>query len=1227
MIRLQARVFAPPEGVDPELTAVPLRAARRHVFVQFNEIPSLQERRRIESDQLRILDPLPERAFFASVPNKLDVFKKLASQSVRWIGAIHDTDKILPELLKNGPPKYAARGSGTSAYIVEFFADVDAAAQRRVLVQHHADQGSGRLIPINGWNIVMADAELKPLAHEDAVKWIVPAPEPPTVDNDGVRSATGVNSNPATSAPYNLSGSGVTIGQWEPARAFFPHPDLSGHAVAASTAVGPSERPTMHAENVTVNGAFDIGENIYSDMDDSSTVTAGDLRGSAVGAFAIGSVVAGADADVGTALINFVGNTRSFDANFNGGYDPGEPFYLDANANHIVDVGETRLTAAGAFVAGSIVAVGDADIGRVITRPTGSGIDSHPTHVACTAVGTGLQSVASGGSPNQWKGVAPSASLRGYLASGLNAGYVDAATNAVAISTNSWGSTHCFQTSPDNCYDVTSEFYDSVISGRQSSGVASGLARRISIFGSAGNAGYPERHNESVAVNNQFDNGEAVYTDFDNSGTVSLGDRRITASGAFAAGTFVAAGNADIGAALANFNGNERHPNSGGFIAGGAVYRDLDNSGTVTVGDLRITGAGAFAAGSTVAVGNADIGTGLRMFAMWGTVRVPNSAKGTVEVANIASDNNVPDVASSRGPTSDGRLKPDISGPGIQFSGDLGVTSCRPPNSYFVDVGTSMATPAVAGAGALVSEWYATACVAAGPTPDALRALLVHSAEDKTAIPAVPGVFTGPDFQYGYGRARAKEAVDLIAHHRQQSLAAIGSNDTTITIGTVMPLKVTLAWDDPPHTGNAAPSAAIGLLQNDLDLLLIAPDGTQYTPWQLDPNNPATPAVLTSTPAAMPIPAAAIDHRNTIEQVVVPSAMPGTWTIRVTASTLNIPPQNYTIVSEFLSPQSSPCSATPAVDAFMRDNAADTGTVPSTGTMWQSPDIWNRNAADGMTGHQNPIHGIAMPVANFIYANVRNLSATDTLKAGRVDVWIAAAAVGLSWPMDFTYVGSIPVANVAASAVQQAGPLQWFPPDPSPSDHFCMYARLQGPQDPITFAETANIDTNARNSNNIIWKNVNIVAMSANSVAFQMRNVQAKAQDVDLVLRVPPEFLQAGGEIHAGLSREMERRWQRARKSEGMEVKELQAPERDPRIDRKTNDDLGPPSRVDFRVREARAAIRGIPMAPREVAPVRLAFSMKNPIAGSEYKVEVVEMIDGQEIGGIAYLLRPGEHH
>ncbi|MBI5016032.1 MAG: choice-of-anchor D domain-containing protein [Deltaproteobacteria bacterium] len=48
----------------------------------------------------------------------------------------------------------------------------------------------------------------------------------------------------------------------------------------------------------------------------------------------------------------------------------------------------------------------------------------------------------------------------------------------------------------------------------------------------------------------------------------------------------------------------------------------------------------------------------------WGTVRIPNSAKNTLVVGNIRSDDLNLSGTSSRGPVDDGRLKPDVVAPG-----------------------------------------------------------------------------------------------------------------------------------------------------------------------------------------------------------------------------------------------------------------------------------------------------------------------------------------------------------------------------------------------------------------------------------------------------------------------------------------------------------------------------------------------------------------------------------
>ena len=96
---------------------------------------------------------------------------------------------------------------------------------------------------------------------------------------------------------------------------------------------------------------------------------------------------------------------------------------------------------------------------------------------------------------------------------------------------------------------------------------------------------------------------------------------------------------------------------------------------------------------------------------------------------------------SSRGPTSDGRIKPDLVAPGESIrAADAGSGS-----GSIVFSGTSMASPFAAGTAALM--------IAADPsmTPDEVRSLLYATAEDRGAA--------GPDNDFGHGRIQVREAV------------------------------------------------------------------------------------------------------------------------------------------------------------------------------------------------------------------------------------------------------------------------------------------------------------------------------------------------------------------------------------------------------------------------------------------------------------------------------------
>jgi uncharacterized repeat protein (TIGR01451 family) len=142
----------------------------------------------------------------------------------------------------------------------------------------------------------------------------------------------------------------------------------------------------------------------------------------------------------------------------------------------------------------------------------------------------------------------------------------------------------------------------------------------------------------------------------------------------------------------------------------------------------------------------------------------------------------------------------------------------------------------------------------------------------------------GPDYASGYGRVDARAAVDAIrARQAHEDQVSNGQSDVyTLTVPAGTPsLKVTLAWDDVPGTPNAVPA-----LVNNLDLVLVAPDGsTNHRPWVLNPANPTAHATR------------GVDSINNVEQVLVNNPATGTWEVRVSGTQVPQGPQLYSLVS------------------------------------------------------------------------------------------------------------------------------------------------------------------------------------------------------------------------------------------------------------------------------------------------------------------------------------------
>jgi hypothetical protein len=235
---------------------------------------------------------------------------------------------------------------------------------------------------------------------------------------------------------------------------------------------------------------------------------------------------------------------------------------------------------------------------------------------------------------------------------------------------------------------------------------------------------------------------------------------------------------------------------------------------------------------------------------------------------------------SSRGPTQEGRFKPDVVAPGTSIlsthSGSApAATSTFGASSdpdYFFDSGTSMATPLVAGCAAVLRE---TLIKNGTPTPPAalVKALLINGAVE------LPGQYSpseaGPSFNNnsGFGRVNLLGSVIIPGPNADAGFGGGGpleqGDEKTFTVdipaqsppGTTF--KITLVWTDP----------AGALLQNDLDLIVTAANGAERH------GNMGT--------------GTGFDRRNNVEQVVWPNMPPGLAKVTVRAFQITRFPQAY----------------------------------------------------------------------------------------------------------------------------------------------------------------------------------------------------------------------------------------------------------------------------------------------------------------------------------------------
>ncbi len=327
---------------------------------------------------------------------------------------------------------------------------------------------------------------------------------------------------------------------------------------------------------------------------------------------------------------------------------------------------------------------------------------------------------------------------------------------------------------------------------------------------------------------------------------------------------------------------------------------------------------------------------------------------------------------SSRGPADDTRIKPDVVAPGtwiVSTSGSLYQEGygdpVNPKNSayaydgwgmpYNVDYkwmgGTSMSNPLVAGAAAVVKDYYSKAN-GINASAALVKATLINSAVDmldENNDGANDNDYPIPNVHEGWGRVNLINATDNTAVFVDNStgLSTGGNYSQAYNVPGGQPFKVTVVWSD-----YASTAAASVNLVNNLDLTVTGPGGVTYRGNVFGGGWSQT--------------GGSADTRNNVENVYVQSAGAGTWTVTVNGTNIPNGPQPFALVVDGTSgagPTPTPTNTTvptntPTATAIPPSpTPTNTGVptnTPTATTIPPSPTPTNTSAPSGNTGWLSP---------------------------------------------------------------------------------------------------------------------------------------------------------------------------------------------------------------------------------------------------------------------------------
>ncbi|MDH3892403.1 MAG: S8 family serine peptidase [candidate division Zixibacteria bacterium] len=248
-----------------------------HCVIQFESIPSGDERERLSDGGITLHKYLPENAYFASVDTRLSE-QQLTDFQVRALFQLEIADKQAASIRNKTVGEWAKPVEGKFDLIVRYMPDVPIAEVERIMRDRGAEIIGGSSY-FNRVTIRLNEARVNEVSAFPWVMWVAPIAPPPTIENDVSRDS--INVTAIQASPYLLHGTGFNTGIWDggPVQA---HNGFAGRLTIRDNAGGYSQNLLDHATHVAGtmagDGALSSNDSLRG-MADSTNIFSWDFQG------------------------------------------------------------------------------------------------------------------------------------------------------------------------------------------------------------------------------------------------------------------------------------------------------------------------------------------------------------------------------------------------------------------------------------------------------------------------------------------------------------------------------------------------------------------------------------------------------------------------------------------------------------------------------------------------------------------------------------------------------------------------------------------------------------------------------------------------------------------------------------------------------------------------------------------------------------------------------------